>query len=135
MLKKTITYTDLDGKEVNETAYFNLSKRELLKLDEEYADQGGLETVVQKLSEEEDKHKILAIYEKFIFASYGVRPEGKNAIVKNAELVEEFIGSGAYDALFDELFYGTNNELQTFLLGIFPKEATDAMSSSAAKTA
>lgn len=119
MLKKPITYPDLDGNLITEEFYFNLTKAELIKL--EAATQGGLLKHMQSLSVERDGAKIIQIFDDILATAYGRRSEDGKYFVKKPEFFDEFKSSEAYSILFMELIEGGDNAAK-FVHEIMPKE-------------
>ncbi len=101
MLKKTIKYMDFDGKEQEETLYFNLTEPEVVRLDVSFP--GGLEVYISTLDEKVNPQDILKLFEEVIQASYGEKSEDGRYFLKDPEKVNLFYQSAAYSALFVEL--------------------------------
>lgn len=101
MLRKNITYTNVDGQEVTETFYFNVTKAELLKL--ELSEDEGFKARIQRISEPGAKGRdIIDTFESILRHSYGVRTnEGK--FIKSPQHFQEFMASEAYSELLFEL--------------------------------
>ena len=79
MLKKPITYEDYNGESRTETFYFNLTKAEITEM--ELSNEGGFVKMVEKLIEEKDVTKVIAIFKDLILKSYGEKsPDGKRFI-------------------------------------------------------
>ncbi len=100
MIKKTIKYTDFNGKENEETLYFNLSQTELTKM--ELGTQGGMSNYIKEAVESGDNGKILELFTKMLLESYGQKSEDGKRFVKSPKMKEEFAQSAAFDALFME---------------------------------
>lgn len=118
MLKKNITYQDLDGKTVTEEFTFHLSKAELVEMEVEH--QGGLSAYLTRIVESEDGAQIIKAFKNLIVRSYGKRSEDGRRFIKNSSLVDEFMETEAYSSLFMEL--ATNAEAAAdFVNGILPE--------------
>lgn len=134
MLIKPITYEDFfDGSVHTENYYFNITKTELTEM--KYSE------LMNQLNELLDRFKkadksaplsndlvrdLIAVTKIFVMKAYGVRDGNK--FVKKPELLDEFMDSPAWDALFTEFFLGDDSEaVLKFLKAIFPKEAAEAM--------
>lgn len=126
MLKRPITYEDLDGNQVTEIHYFNMSKAELLELEVGYKE--GFGEHLQKIAQTNDRAALVAEFKKLILMSYGVRSDdgtGKR-FIKNDKLREEFEQTGAYSALFMEL--ATNDKAAAeFVNGVVPKDISNSI--------
>lgn len=134
MLKKDITFEDIDGNEVTETFYFNLDRAEMLEMELRFGDK-GLEEHFRKVVESNDRGAILDIY-RYILSSTVGRRVGK-LFVKNEEIRNEFMHGGAYAQMFMDLFNNPNGIIE-FFRGVLPnkmqgkydeimKSETDAM--------
>lgn len=122
MLKKTITYTDFNGKEATEDFYFHMSKPELIEL--EVSHRGGLEEHVAAIVAAEDGKEIMAIIQDLIFTAYGKKsPDGKR-FIKNDKLREEFRSSQAYEVFFMSLVLDAGAAIE-FIRGIMPADMAD----------
>ena len=122
MLTKKITYTDYDGNERTETFYFNLNKAELTEM--ELSSEGGLSKMIQKIVDEKDTTRIIAIFKDIILRSYGEKSnDGKRFLKRGPDghkLADDFAQTEAYSELFMEL--ATNSDAASeFVNGIVPK--------------
>lgn len=119
MLKRNITYENFDGETVTETFYFNLTKTEIIELEVSY--QSGLEGMLKRIIESEDRRALISEFKKIILLAYGEKsPDGKR-FIKSDELREEFAQTAAFDALFIEL--ATDDEAgAVFVKGILPTD-------------
>ena len=123
MLKKTIKYTDFDGKERVEDFYFNLTQIELTKMS--VSKDEGLETYIRKIIESKNMKEIFDIFQEIILMAYGEKSEdGKRFIKKKngVRLADEFADSAAFEALFVELA-SDEKVAAEFFQGIIPNEA------------
>jgi len=118
MLRKTIKYTDFNGVERSEEFLFNLTKAELVEM--EMSEKGGLEKTLERIIEENDSKKIVAIFKDLILKAYGEKSEDGKRFIKSDELTASFAQTDAYSELFMEL--ATSTEAATaFVNGITPK--------------
>lgn len=117
MLKKSITYTDLNGDETTEDHYFHLSKADLVEM--EVAHKGGLGAYLQRIVAAEDGAEIIKEFKSLILRSYGVKSEDGRRFIKNDTLREEFESSEAYSTLFLELCTDAD-AAAAFVNGIVP---------------
>jgi hypothetical protein len=119
MLKKTITFNDLDGNPVTDIFYFNLTKSEIAEL--ELSEEGGLASMLQSIVASGDNSQIIARFKWILAKSYGVRSTDNRRFIKSDQLFEEFTQTGAYDVLFLELL--TNMQATgEFIAGIIPED-------------
>lgn len=125
MVKKTITYTDFEGKEVTKDFYFNISKMEFRELDKKIA--GGLERMIESIRTEKDADRLLDLMNLLILESYGEISEDGRFVKEDPRgrrLSSYFKVSEAWDVLFTNLLQN-ENELNEFLTGIVPKDIAE----------
>ena len=105
MLKKTIKYTDFNGVEREDDAYFNLSKSELVKM--ELSIVGGMTEMLDKLIKTQDGKGIIETVENIILSAYGVKSSDGRGFIKidkdGHRLADDFKQTEAYNQLFLEL--------------------------------
>jgi hypothetical protein len=119
MLKKTITYSDLDGNPVVEDFYFNLSKAEIAEM--ELSKRGGLSAYLQELVDAQDGGQIISAFKEILTKSLGRRSEDGKRFVKNQQIIDDFLQSDAYSVLFMELISGDNAGAD-FVAAIVPQD-------------
>ena len=117
MLKKTITYADLDGNPITEDFYFHLTMAEIAKL--ELKEKGGLAATLQRIVKAENGKEIIEHFEAIILGAYGVRSEDNKQFIKNDEVRNAFFQSEAYSVLFMELI-ADEKASAGFISGILP---------------
>lgn len=117
MLKKTITYTDFDGKEWTEDFYFHLSKAHLM--DMETSVEGGYSEMLKKISKAPNGAEVISMLKKFILSSYGVKSEDGKHFYQSPEISKEFESTEAYSELLTELCTNADAAI-SFITGIFP---------------
>lgn len=125
MIKKTITYTDLNGAETTEDYYFHINKGEMMRM--QLSEGMALDVKIDRLIQTRDYKEIVATIESFIDLSYGVRSENGKSFIKNPKQLELFKSSEAYSELVWSL-YTDEDEMRDFIFGIFPsnlKEVTE----------
>lgn len=125
MIKKVISYLDYDGNQRKDTLMFDISESELLKL--ELKTPGGTRNKLQRIIDENDTAKIVEYFDDFIKLSYGRKSDDGKRFVKNEEILNEFLQSPAYNALFMELISDAD-KAASFINGIIPKELAEKVS-------
>lgn len=116
MLKKEITYTDLNGAQQTEDFYFNLTKAEVIELDAAYPE--GIMEYLNLAVKQKRTDVVIATFKDLILRSYGEKtPSGK--FIKTQALRDTFMASEAYSELFMELLENEQNAA-TFVNGIVP---------------
>lgn len=124
MLKKTITFKDLDDNDVTEDFYFNLTKAELAEL--ELSRKGGLTAHLQQIIKDGDGGVIMATFKELISKSVGRRSEDGRRFIKNQEITDEFLQSNAYSEMFLGLVTSADDGA-AFIRAIVPKDMLDAV--------
>jgi hypothetical protein len=100
MLKKTITYTNLDGEKITEDFYFHLTKADLAKME---LSEDNIQGRLMRMIEAKDGAAIIKEFERIIRMAYGQRSEDGKRFIRNQELADQFFSSEAYSELFMEL--------------------------------
>lgn len=117
MVVKTINYIDFNGENQTTTAYFHLSKADIIKM--EVFKEGGLKAAIEKMVETEDGPELISLLEDILKNSYGVKSEDGKRFIKDKQAFEEFCETEAYSELFVELI--SNPESATeFMRGLVP---------------
>ena len=123
MITKTIKYTDYNGVEREETHYFNLSKQEVINM--ENSVNGGFSSLLAKIVEQQDAQAVMAEFNKLIDASYGQKSLDGRRFIKTPELLQEFKETEAYSEFIVGLLSDPDAAL-TFVNGIMPITQEDA---------
>jgi hypothetical protein len=130
MLKKTITFPDLDGNPVTEDFYFNLTKSELAEM--ELVTKGGMKAQLEEIIASNDGGRIIAVFRNLLAKSYGKKSDDNRRFIKSPELWEEFSQTNAYDVLFMELVTNATSGAE-FVNAIMPADLVAQAQSQAAK--
>jgi len=101
MLKKVIKYTDYNGNQRTETAYFNYNKLDILKLEAKLGD--DVEAYSKKLAASKDVNKMINFIQDLVLGAYGQKSEDGRSFIKDPKKTEEFENSNAFADLFEEL--------------------------------
>lgn len=126
MLKKTITYTDYDGRERTEDFYFNLSKAELM--DMEMGISGGMTQMINKIVAAQDNASLYRLFTDIIKKAYGEKSPDGRRFIKSVEISESFTQTEAYSALLDE-FINNTDTVTSFINGLIPNVDTNKIPS------
>lgn len=124
MIKKTLKYDGLDGQPIVEDWYFNLSHIELSELEESRP--GGLQAHLKKLLQESKMSAMILAYRDILKASVGKRSEDGKRMLKSQDISDEFIQSGACDALLTQLVTD-GQSVSEFMAGIMPGQIADRL--------
>lgn len=128
MLKKTITYEDLDGNELTEDFYFHLNEAEIVEWVTTNGDY-SLEAVLNKMVEKKKGRDIIDAVKDLIYRAYGEKALDGKRFIKSKEVKDAFMESNAYSVLFMELVTDAEKAGE-FVTGIIPAK----MAASVAKT-
>ncbi len=101
MVKKTITYNDLNGVQRTEDFYFNLSKPEIVKMQESV--KGGYDVQLKGIANNLNGGRIMEFFEELISKAYGEKSEDGRRFMKSEEISRSFMETPAYEILFEEL--------------------------------
>lgn len=118
MIKRSISYTDLNDKERTEDFYFNLTQAEVVEL--EVSTEGGLAAYGESLSMSSNPENVLKIFKNLIIRSYGRKSDDGRDFEKSDSLSSKFMTSEAYSVLFMS-FLSDIEEAQSFFTGLVPK--------------
>lgn len=117
MIRKDITFTNFNNEEVTKTCFFNLSKADLIRMEVEVP--GGFGEYLTRIAKAEDNQAIMAVVEKIILASYGVKSEDGMRFIKSQAILDDFAQTNAYSELLIGLC-SDEDELAAFVSGIIP---------------
>lgn len=120
MIKKDITYTDMDGNEITEAFYFHLFSPEIVRIEASYG--LDIKEYVKRLQVDGDLKGMVDFFEKIVLTAYGKRTNAGKSFVKDPAITKEFEYSQAYAELFEELLTD-NSAAQNFANGLFTKKA------------
>lgn len=132
MLKKPITYTNVDGQTVTENFYFNMTKAELLKLELSDEEMGFKARVESIQGENVPGKRVIDTFDWVLRHAFGVRtPEGK--FVKTPAAFDEFLASEAYSVMLFDL--ATNGQSAAeFINAIMPANLASEVQAEVAAT-
>lgn len=119
MYKITKKFENLDGVQVSEDFWFNLSKSELM--DMENSDTPMTQTLMN-IMREKDHSKLVGYYKDLLVKSFGIR-EGTTYFNKSEEISNKFKNHVAFsDIYMDMVTDETGEKLLAFIKGVFPKD-------------
>lgn len=126
MLKKEITYKDLDDNDITETFWFHLSKAEMaeMALAKEGSDDGGFDAWIRRIINAKQGQVIVDTFKQILLATIGERSEDNKRFIKSEEIRQNFLNSDAYSVLFMELVTDSD-KMTEFINGIVPSNMKD----------
>ena len=125
MIKKTVTYTDLNGKERTESFYFHFYENEILEM--ELSVDGGFAERVQKMIDAQDQPSLIAVIKKFVLDAYGIKSDDGRQFIKNDAVRSAFVQCPAYSKIFMELVLDDKVAAE-FVKGVVPANMSDRVS-------
>lgn len=123
MLTKAITYTNYNGEKRTKNFYFNLTATELAKM--EIVEKAGLEETIKQMINEDDRAKILELFDSIVLGSVGEKSADGETFVKNDKIREDFKNHPAYDVLFMELL--NSDAMADFISKVIPQNISAEM--------
>ena len=117
MLKKDITYPDLDGNPVTETFWFHLSKIELAEKD--ILTDGGYSKKLKEIIKTDKASVVYPILKEFILDAVGRRSEDGRRFDKSDDIRNDFVNSAAYETLIFEML-GDAKMASEFMNSVIP---------------
>lgn len=122
MLKKEITYKDLDDNDVTDTFWFHLSRAEMAEMAlAKEGKEGGFDVWVRTMINSKDGEVIVETFKKILLSTIGERSEDNKRFIKNDEIRNNFLYSDAYSKLFMELMMD-HEKVSEFINGVVPKD-------------
>lgn len=115
MFKTTVKYTNFDGKQVEKTLYFNLTKFEMIELQVKYGD--NLDEYITEIANSGDNIAILNMFKDLVKMSYGVRVD--DTFRKSEQDSEDFLHSEAFSELILSMMSDSAKAAE-FVRGIVP---------------
>lgn len=126
MLTKAITYTNYNGEKRTKNFYFNLTATELAKM--EIVEKAGLEETIKQMINEDDRAKILQLFDSIVLGAVGEKSADGETFVKNDKIREDFKNHPAYDILFMELL--NSEAMADFISKVIPQNIAEEMKKS-----
>lgn len=130
MIKKSIKYTDYNGVERTEDAYFNLTKTELEEMN--LSHHGTYAEQLQAIVDAKDVPTVMALFKAIILKAYGIKSEDGRFFRKSEAISKDFEDSPMYDTLMMELLQSENAAAELFL-GMIPSDMQEAAKKEIAK--
>lgn len=110
MVSETITYTDLEGKEVTQKLYFNLTRADISELG--FDVDGGWEGLQDRVNSDFKGtfKEYYNLIKAMIVKAYGVKSRDGKSLIKPEEETLKFVASEAYSVIIDKLFADETGE-------------------------
>lgn len=129
MIKKTLTYKDLNGGERTETFYFHYYESEILEM--ELSVDGGFAERVKRIIEAKDQPTLIRVIKKFVLDAYGVKSDDGKQFIKNDAVRAQFEQCPAFSDIFMELVLN-DKKASDFVNGVVPEGMKERFAKNAA---
>lgn len=123
MFTKEIKFKDFNNNNQSITAFFHLSKAELIEL--QLTKDGGFAEYVQSIVDAKDESALVATFKELIDFSYGIKSDDGQYFEKSEEILKRFKSSPAYSELFMELATDETGAA-AFINGVIPSDLRQA---------
>lgn len=130
MIKKTVTYEDLNGVSRTESFYFHYYESEILEM--ELSVDGGFAERIQRIIDAKDQTTLIRVIKKFVLDAYGVKSDDGRQFIKNDEVRARFEQCPAYSKIFMELVLN-DKVAADFVNGVVPPEMAERVKQLQAK--
>lgn len=123
MISETITFEDLDGKEITEQFHFGITESEAAEMAVRHHVKGGSDLLdyFQSISDAEDGNAMMDAFKNMIALSVGRESEDRRRFIKTPDIRDDFMQSDAYNKLFLRMVQEPEYAMR-FLSGIMPKK-------------
>lgn len=129
MIKRNITFKDLDGNDVSEDWYFHYREDELIELELTQDISGKFDAIVKGKAEGKEA---VGLIKSLLQSAVGRRSADGRRFDKNPDILEEFTQTGAYSALLMDLL-GDPTGAATFVNSLMPAGMEERISALAAQ--
>lgn len=106
MLKKTVKYTNYDGKEREKDFFFNLKKSELVDL--QYKTSKGFIAYIEEITSAGDQSQLWKAFRDIVLLAYGEKSDDGERFMKSPEISKAFEETEAFSVLIMELIEEEN---------------------------
>lgn len=122
MIKETVTYNDLNGKERTESFYFHFYESEILEM--ELSTEGGFAERIKRIVDAKEQTKLIKVIKNFVLDAYGVKSDDGRQFIKNDEERAKFEQCPAYSKIFMKLVMD-DEAAAKFVNGVIPEGMKD----------
>ena len=116
MLKKHVKYEGFDGELIEEDLYFNLTRMDLIELNDRYESK-DMAAYMDKIVKEKNIKELYKVLKDIVLMAYGVKSEDGKRFIKNQTVKDEFAESLAFSQLIED-FHETDTAMSDFVTGI-----------------
>ena len=116
MLKQRVKYQGFDGELIEEDLYFNLTRMDLIELNDRYESK-DMAAYMDKIVKEKNIKDLYKVLKDIVLMAYGVKSEDGKRFIKNQTVKDEFAESLAFSQLIED-FHETDTAMSDFVTGI-----------------
>lgn len=116
MLKQRVKYEGFDGELIEEDLYFNLTRMDLIELNDRYESK-DMAAYMDKIVKEKNVKELYKVLKDIVLMAYGVKSEDGKRFIKNQTVKDEFAESLAFSQLIED-FHETDTAMSDFVTGI-----------------
>lgn len=116
MLKQRVKYEGFDGELIEEDLYFNLTRMDLIELNDRYESK-DMAAYMDKIVKEKNIKELYKVLKDIVLMAYGVKSEDGKRFIKNQTVKDEFAESLAFAQLIED-FHETDTAMSAFVTGI-----------------
>ena len=116
MLKQRVKYEGFDGELIEEDLYFNLTRMDLIELNDRYESK-DMAAYMDKIVKEKNIKELYKVLKDIVLMAYGVKTEDGKRFIKNQTVKDEFAESLAFSQLIED-FHETDTAMSDFVTGI-----------------
>ena len=116
MLKQRVKYEGFDGELIEEDLYFNLTRMDLIELNDRYESK-DMAAYMDKIVKEKNIKELYKVLKDIVLMAYGVKAEDGKRFIKNQTVKDEFAESLAFSQLIED-FHETDTAMSDFITGI-----------------
>lgn len=124
MIKKTVVYENLDGKNESEVVYLNINMIELTEL--EFVAEKSISAILKDIGETPSMADALKTFKMFIRFAYGVKSPDSKKLLKSDAIWESFENSEPYSALLWEMLNDAPKAVD-IIMGILPQKKIEEL--------
>ena len=116
MLKQRVKYEGFDGELIEEDLYFNLTRMDLIELNDRYESK-DMAAYMDKIVKEKNIKELYKVLKDIVLMAYGTKSEDGKRFIKNQTVKDEFAESLAFSQLIED-FHETDTAMSDFVTGI-----------------
>ena len=116
MLKQRVKYEGFDGEIIEEDLYFNLTRMDLIELNDRYESK-DMAAYMDKIVKEKNIKDLYKVLKDIVLMAYGTKSEDGKRFIKNQAVKDEFYESLAFSQLIED-FHETDTAMSDFVTGI-----------------